>query len=48
MEAQNKTNQKFESLFTQVVEESKEMKSQISKLTETWAISTQERGKFPA
>ena len=48
MEAQNKTNQKFESLFTQLVEESKEMKSQISKLTGTLAISTQERGKFPS
>ena len=48
IEAQNKTNQKFESLFAQVVEESKEMKSQISKLTGTLAVSTQERGKFPS
>ena len=46
MEAQNKTNQKFESLFTQMVEESKEMKSQISKLT--GALAIQEHGKFPS
>ncbi|GMN64571.1 hypothetical protein TIFTF001_033637 [Ficus carica] len=32
MEAQTRMNQKFESLFTQMVEESKKMKSQITKL----------------
>ena len=46
VEAQNKTNQKFESLFTQMAEESKEMKSQITKLTGTLAV--QERGRFPS
>ncbi|GMN32869.1 hypothetical protein TIFTF001_034595, partial [Ficus carica] len=44
MEAQTRMNQKFESLFTQMVEESKEMKSQITKLT--GALAVQERGKF--
>ena len=46
MEVQSKTNQKFEWLFTQMVEESKEMKSQITKLT--GALVVQERGKFPS
>ncbi|POO00107.1 hypothetical protein TorRG33x02_042340, partial [Trema orientale] len=46
MEAQNKTNQKFESILTQVVEENKEIKSQITKLTN--ALTVQERGRFPA
>ncbi|GMN20766.1 hypothetical protein TIFTF001_050071 [Ficus carica] len=46
MEAQTRMNQKFESLFTQMVEESKEMKSQITKLT--GALAVQERGKFPS
>ncbi|GMN58159.1 hypothetical protein TIFTF001_027260 [Ficus carica] len=46
MEAQTKTNQKLESLFMQMVEESKEMKSQITKLTS--ALAVQERGKFPS
>ncbi|GMN57772.1 hypothetical protein TIFTF001_026872 [Ficus carica] len=48
MEAQNKTNQKFESLFTQMVEESKEMKTLITKLTGALAIYVQEQGKFPS
>ncbi|XP_024027264.1 uncharacterized protein LOC112093315 [Morus notabilis] len=43
---QSKTNQKFESLFTQMVEESKEMKSQIMKLT--GALAVQEHSKFPS
>ena len=46
MEAQNKTNQKFEAILTQVVEDQKEMKSQITKLTS--ALTIQERGKFPS
>ncbi|XP_024026577.1 uncharacterized protein LOC112093078, partial [Morus notabilis] len=45
-EVQSKTNQKFESLFTQMVEESKEMKSQITNLT--GALAVQERDKFPS
>ena len=39
-------NQKFESLITQIVEESKEMKSQITKLMS--ALASHERGKFPS
>ena len=39
-------NQKFESLFTQMVEENKEMKSQITKLT--GALAFNEWGKFPS
>ena len=46
MEAQSKTNQKFETVFAQVVEENKEIKSQITKLTS--ALTVQERGKFPS
>ena len=46
METQGKTNQKFESVLTQVVEENKEIKSQISKLTS--ALTVQERGRFPS
>ena len=46
METQNKTNQKFEVILTQVVEDQKEMKSQITKLTN--ALVTQEQGKFPS
>jgi len=46
MEAQSKINQKFESMFTQMVEESKEVKSQITKLT--GALAVQERGRFPS
>ena len=46
MEAQNKTNQKFKAILTQVVEYQKEMKSQITELTSTLTI--QERGKFPS
>ena len=46
METQTKMNQKFESLITQIVEESKEMKSQITKLTS--ALASHERGKFPS
>jgi len=38
MEAQSKINQKFESMFTQMVEESKEVKSQITKLTGALAV----------
>ena len=33
MEVQDKTNQKFESVLKQEVEENKEIKSQITKLT---------------
>ncbi|GKV43629.1 hypothetical protein SLEP1_g50893 [Rubroshorea leprosula] len=46
MEAQNKTNQKFDSIFTQVVEENKDIKSQLTKLTN--ALTIQERGKIPS
>ncbi|PON42471.1 hypothetical protein TorRG33x02_335760, partial [Trema orientale] len=44
MEAQNKTNQNFESVLTQVADESKEIKSQITNLTS--ALTIQERGRF--
>lgn len=46
IEAQDKTNQKFKSLITQVVEENKEIKSQVSKLMSS--LSVNERGKFPS
>ncbi|XP_024021735.1 uncharacterized protein LOC112091707 [Morus notabilis] len=46
MDAQNKTNQKVDSMLTQLVEENKEIKSQITKLTE--ALTVQERGRFPS
>lgn len=46
IEAQGKTNQKFESLITQVVEENKEIKSQVSKLMSS--LSVNEQGKFPS
>ncbi|XP_038978648.1 uncharacterized protein LOC120108978 [Phoenix dactylifera] len=46
IEAQNKTNQKFESMITQVVEENKEIRSQVSKLIS--ALTVNERGKFPS
>ena len=46
MDAQQATNQKFESVLTQLVEENKEIKSQITKVTSSLAI--QERGKFPS
>ncbi|XP_038974777.1 uncharacterized protein LOC120106013 [Phoenix dactylifera] len=46
IEAQNKTNQKFESMITQVVEENKEIRSQVSKLISALAVN--ERGKFPS
>ena len=44
IEAQSKTNHRFESLIAQVVEENKEMKSQFSKLTNV--LSVQEPGKL--
>ncbi|GMN21907.1 hypothetical protein TIFTF001_040138 [Ficus carica] len=43
---QNKTNRKFKAIFTLMVEENKEIKSQISKLTNALAI--QEHGKLPS
>ncbi|XP_024032297.1 uncharacterized protein LOC112094831 [Morus notabilis] len=46
MDAQNKTNQRVDSMLTQLVEENKEIKSQITKLAE--ALIVQERGKFPS
>ncbi|GKU94734.1 hypothetical protein SLEP1_g8180 [Rubroshorea leprosula] len=46
MEAQTKTNQKFDSILTQVVEENKDIKSQLTKLTN--ALTIQERGKIPS
>ena len=46
IEAQSKTNQRLDSLITQVVEEHKEIKNQISKLTS--ALTVTERGKFPS
>ncbi|GKV24668.1 hypothetical protein SLEP1_g34252 [Rubroshorea leprosula] len=46
MEAQTKTNQKFDSILTQVVEENKDIKSQLTKLTN--ALTVQERGKIPS
>ncbi|KAK4478709.1 hypothetical protein RD792_014207 [Penstemon davidsonii] len=44
IEAQSKTNQKVEAVITQIVEENKEIKNQIGKLTS--ALTIQERGKF--
>lgn len=46
IEAQGKTNQKFEIMINQVVEDNKEMKSHMSKLTNFLTVG--ERGKFPA
>ncbi|XP_024031086.1 uncharacterized protein LOC112094464 [Morus notabilis] len=46
MDAQNKTNQRVDSMLTQLVEENKEIKIQIIKLTE--ALTVHERGKFPS
>ena len=46
MDAQNKTNRRVDSMLTQLVEESKEIKSQITKLTE--ALTVQECGRFPS
>ncbi|XP_024027051.1 uncharacterized protein LOC112093226 [Morus notabilis] len=46
MDTQNKMNQRVDSMLTQLVEENKEIKSQITKLTE--ALTIQERGKFPS
>ncbi|XP_024027824.1 uncharacterized protein LOC112093495 [Morus notabilis] len=46
MDAQNKTNQRVDSMLTQLVEENKKLKSQITKLTE--ALTIQVRGKFPS
>ncbi|XP_022897540.1 uncharacterized protein LOC111411218 [Olea europaea var. sylvestris] len=46
IEAQGKTNQKFETMINQVVEENKEIKNHVSKLTN--ALTVGERGKFPA
>ncbi|XP_024018882.1 uncharacterized protein LOC112090862 [Morus notabilis] len=46
MDAQNKTNQRGDSTLTQLVEENKEIKSQITKLTE--ALTVQEHGRFPS
>ena len=44
METQMKTNQMFECMLTQVVEENKEIKNQITKLTS----ALEERGRFPS
>ncbi|EXC32402.1 hypothetical protein L484_001628 [Morus notabilis] len=38
MDAQNKTNQRVDSMLTQLVEENKEIKSQITKLTEALTV----------
>ncbi|XP_024027996.1 uncharacterized protein LOC112093551 [Morus notabilis] len=46
MDTQNKTNQRVDSMLTQLVEENKEIKSQITKLTE--ALTVQKRGRFPS
>ncbi|XP_022861772.1 uncharacterized protein LOC111382129 [Olea europaea var. sylvestris] len=46
IEAQGKTNQKFETMISQVVEEKKEIKNHMSKLTNALAVG--EREKFPA
>ena len=46
IETQSKTNQKFESLIMQVVEENKEIKSHISKIMSS--LSVNERVKFPS
>ena len=46
MDAQQATNQKFESVLIQLVEDNKESKSQITKVTSSLAI--QEHGKFPS
>ncbi|XP_024017304.1 uncharacterized protein LOC112090375 [Morus notabilis] len=46
MDAQNKTNQRVDSMLTQLVGENKEIKSHITKLTE--ALTIQECGRFPS
>ena len=46
MKVQNKTNHKFEAILTEVVEDQKKMKSQITKLTS--ALIVEEQGKFPS
>ncbi|XP_022891814.1 uncharacterized protein LOC111406658 [Olea europaea var. sylvestris] len=46
IEGQGKTNKKFETMIAQVVEENKEIKNHMSKLTN--ALSVGKRGKFPA
>ena len=46
IEAQHKTNQKFELVMTQLVEENKEIKSHFLKLTN--ALVIQEKGKIPS
>ncbi|XP_022893894.1 uncharacterized protein LOC111408360 [Olea europaea var. sylvestris] len=46
IEVQSKTNQKFETMITQIVEENKEIKTHMSKLTN--ALNVVEQGKFPS
>ena len=46
MEAQGQTNKKFDSILIQVVEENKEIKSQITKHTSAFIVK--EWGKFPS
>ncbi|XP_022841999.1 uncharacterized protein LOC111365695 [Olea europaea var. sylvestris] len=46
IEAKSKTNQKFETMITQIVEENKEIKSHMSKLTN--ALAVRECEKFSA
>lgn len=46
METQGKTNYKFEVVLRQVMEENKDIKILIIKLTNTLII--QKRGKFPS
>lgn len=46
MQEQQKQNEKYHSLFGQLVEENKEIKNQISKLTNSLTIN--EKGKFPS
>ncbi|XP_024022405.1 uncharacterized protein LOC112091898 [Morus notabilis] len=46
MDTQNKMNQRVDSMLTQLVEENKEIKSQITKLTE--ALTVQEHHRFPS
>lgn len=46
IEVHGKTNQKFETIINQVVEEGEEMKAHVSKLANALAVG--ERGKFPS
>lgn len=46
MQEQQKQNQKYHAIFGQLVEQNKEIKNQITKLTNSLTIN--EKGKFPS